>query len=127
MSEDVKKEAIERRSTLKATVKAHAAINRGISRDKAKMKYLRTDRQSESYAKDMLALDSQRRDARFRARSVNLAYGYVRGVAYKAMEPRSDVTPWARNYLAQRVADVVHDDVDVVLTWMGPREVVVAA
>jgi hypothetical protein len=117
----------EKKESLKAAIKAHAITNRGLSVEKAAMKYRREDRQSAAYQQEMATLAIKRKGARHDARVTLLAYALVRGREYAALEANARLMPHELGYLAGRVAGESGSDRSVVEAWMTFRRPAVAA
>lgn len=104
---------------LKKQVLECARESREATVQRLELKASDADRQSKDYQTSMGDIWFKRQGCRDRGRLANLAYGYVRGVPYLAMEAKTE-----KPLYAHWIADIVGATEDDVLAWLEaqPKE-----
>jgi hypothetical protein len=118
---------MKKKNELLAAIKAYAINNRGLTREKATMKYRCADRQGIAYRQEMMRLTSARKQARHCSRVALLAYGFVRGRDYARIEANARLLPSEVRALAHQVANEAQASEDEVSLWFAPRGTAEAA
>lgn len=106
------KEQIE---ALKARVKVCAQASKAKTAERHKLKGTHPDKQSGEYQSAMQTLFFERLGTRWEGRVAHLAYGFARGVPYRAMESQTQ-----EGFPFRAIAELLGiEDELVILNWMN--------
>lgn len=114
----------EQIKALKAHVLECAQASKAKTAERHQLKSARDDKQSEEYQQAMWKLFYERQGTRWEGRVAHLAYGFARGVPYRAIEFQTE-----ERFPAESIAKLLGlEDEQVLLDWMNePLKTEVAA